>query len=290
MTSIPNEGDLVRYLLGRMPEEEREALERHYFGESELFERLLAAEADLADAFVRGELPKEDRVAFEERLRVSPIIRERERFARALLAHGEVPASGARSSLARRLALAAAAALVLGAGLFTIEALRLRGERERLLAERARLAAEVRRLEGEAGAANERLAALSRRVEELVAAARPRSPRVVALTLVPGLLRGSGDSNRLVVPPDVDAVDLDMPLEAAKQATFAVSLRRAAGKLVTAQTGLRPARGPSGPVLSMRVDGGRLPPGDYIVTVDGEREGRAPETVVEFALRVVHKP
>jgi hypothetical protein len=40
----------------------------------------------------------------------------------------------------------------------------------------------------------------------------------------------------------------------------------------------------------MRVDGGRLPPGDYIVTVDGEREGRAPETVVEFALRVVHKP
>ena len=58
---------LTRYLLGELPEEERSGLEAEYFADPELFARLLAAEDDLIDAYVRGALSTEARARFEER-------------------------------------------------------------------------------------------------------------------------------------------------------------------------------------------------------------------------------
>src|SRR6516164_9195159 len=75
---------LVRYLLGNLTEEEQVRLEGQAFDDREYLNALEAAEADLIDAYVRGELPQEQRSAFEVRFLVAPQRRRKVEFARAL--------------------------------------------------------------------------------------------------------------------------------------------------------------------------------------------------------------
>lgn len=66
--------DLARefeYLLGHMPRVDRETFQGLLIENSEMSERVLEAENELFDAYVRGELPGEWRPAFEERLLAS---------------------------------------------------------------------------------------------------------------------------------------------------------------------------------------------------------------------------
>ena len=73
-----------RYLLGDLDEREIERLERGLLEEPARLEQLEAAEAELIDRYVRGELPSGDRNRFERRLLPSARIRERVRTARSL--------------------------------------------------------------------------------------------------------------------------------------------------------------------------------------------------------------
>lgn len=73
-----------RYLLGEMSDEERGALEDRYFREAKLADEIGAAEDDLIDGYVRGELPAPEREALERVLRDAPGMRERVANARAL--------------------------------------------------------------------------------------------------------------------------------------------------------------------------------------------------------------
>lgn len=77
---------LTRYLLGELPEEERSRLEAEYFADPGLFARLLAAEDDLIDAYVRGALSAEAQARFEERFCRSGEQVQRIAFASALKA------------------------------------------------------------------------------------------------------------------------------------------------------------------------------------------------------------
>jgi hypothetical protein len=77
------DGLLRRYLLGELPEEEAEELERR-FGDNEFFELAEAVEADLLAAAARGELAPAERKLILERLASSPQGRERLALARAL--------------------------------------------------------------------------------------------------------------------------------------------------------------------------------------------------------------
>jgi hypothetical protein len=89
---------LVRYLLGELPAGERTRLEEDYFAEAGAFERLLAAEDELIDDYVRGGLNARERELFESRFLTNDRRRERVEFARAL-----------RGALARERAAAAPA-------------------------------------------------------------------------------------------------------------------------------------------------------------------------------------
>src|SRR5215472_3372564 len=75
---------LVRYLLGNLTEEEQVRVEDQAFDDREYLNALEAAEVDLIDAYVRGELPREQRSAFESRFLVVPQRRRKVEFARAL--------------------------------------------------------------------------------------------------------------------------------------------------------------------------------------------------------------
>jgi hypothetical protein len=77
-------GQLIRYLLHQMPEEERAALAEQWFTAPEFHEELEQTEAELLDAYVRGELAVEERRQVEAYLLGSESQRSKLVFARAL--------------------------------------------------------------------------------------------------------------------------------------------------------------------------------------------------------------
>jgi hypothetical protein len=56
---------LRRYLLGGLAAEEQLALEQQLMTDQDLFDRLLRAEEELIDEYARGQIPNEEKQAFE---------------------------------------------------------------------------------------------------------------------------------------------------------------------------------------------------------------------------------
>jgi len=74
----------LKYLLGDLSEDRQVDVEDRAFADREFLDALEAAEADLIDAWVRGELSPSERRAFERRFLTSPQRRNKVEFARAL--------------------------------------------------------------------------------------------------------------------------------------------------------------------------------------------------------------
>lgn len=85
---MQNVGDkdemMVRYLLGELSAEERQNVEEQYFQDDRLFEEFLAAEGELIDDYVQGELPEEVRGKFEAQFLSTPQGRRKVELSRAL--------------------------------------------------------------------------------------------------------------------------------------------------------------------------------------------------------------
>lgn len=74
----------MRYLLGALPQDDEIRIEETFFADDAKFEELEIAEADLIDAYVQKDLSPEDQRQFEAKLRASPPLLERVKFARLL--------------------------------------------------------------------------------------------------------------------------------------------------------------------------------------------------------------
>jgi hypothetical protein len=87
--SVQNVGDkdevMVRYLLGELSAEERRAVEEQYFHDDQLFEEFLAAEGELIDGYVQGQLPEEVREKFEAQFLATPEGRRKVELSRAVM-------------------------------------------------------------------------------------------------------------------------------------------------------------------------------------------------------------
>ena len=79
-----DEALLQKYLLGDLSEQEQVVVEDRAFAEPGYLAALEGVEADLIDAYVRGELSQTDRRQFERRFLTSPQRRNKVEFARAL--------------------------------------------------------------------------------------------------------------------------------------------------------------------------------------------------------------
>ena len=75
---------LIAYLLGKLSEQEEGSLEALYFSDEAAHEALLAAEDELIDCYVAGELPGADRDRFERLFLIDPTRRERVEIASEL--------------------------------------------------------------------------------------------------------------------------------------------------------------------------------------------------------------
>ena len=118
--STDDETKMIQYLLGQMDPEEQARLEERYMADPESRQELEAAERDLIDQYVRGELA--DPEQFEKYFLNSPRRRQKVEFARALMQSlGRAPVSPEKShisflNLRLRAWLPVAATLVLAVG------------------------------------------------------------------------------------------------------------------------------------------------------------------------------
>src|SRR6185503_3931374 len=87
MKGSDNQETIVNYLLGIMPEAERERFELRYLEDESLFAELQEIEDELIDDYVNGVLTTEQREPFEKYFLSSPERRKKVRFARDLTEH-----------------------------------------------------------------------------------------------------------------------------------------------------------------------------------------------------------
>jgi hypothetical protein len=85
MTKVsPNTSHIVRYLLGRLPDDEQTGFEEQLLESEALFEALKEVESELIDEYVGDALSADDRQQFEDYFLTRPERRARVEFARAL--------------------------------------------------------------------------------------------------------------------------------------------------------------------------------------------------------------
>ncbi len=248
-----NEELIVGYLLGDLPEEKQSEVEDRAFQDEQYLQEILAAESDLINEYVRGELSGRARQQFESRFLASAERRRKVEFARALvrvapefaakekraIAPAAVRGPGTLAAFLRglnpaaRFSLAAAALIVvIGLSWFVAESLRLRSELSELRAEQQSREREQQVLQQQIAEEQARREDLSAQLErereagersqqlidelerELEKSATPPSqPAVVSLALWPGISRSGGARPKLVLPQDARRVRIQIGVE-----------------------------------------------------------------------------
>lgn len=80
----PDDGQIRRYLLGQLEEDELGQLEEKMMADNELFDRVLLAEDDMVEEYVQDELSESDRAGFKASFLSTPEGRQQVAYAKAL--------------------------------------------------------------------------------------------------------------------------------------------------------------------------------------------------------------
>lgn len=297
---------MTHYLLGKLPETERDVYEQQWFVDKAQFAQFCEAENALIDAYVRGNLAAEDRALFEQKFLTMPARRERVQAARVLMYEiDRQPVTPETISFRQRLlaffrfpqlipGLALASCLLLaafGVWWFASTNQRLRGQLEQA---NANASEQQRRLqELETSLTNER-AANARLQEGLTArqtasptaspiispTASPAVPSTLLFTLPAGVLRGEGSEARrsLKIVKGIERVQLHVPLPEHEFAKFAVSLRTADGKEIMHWSSIKsPSTKRGASSLWLFVPAKLLNAGDFVLILNGINAQRQSE-------------
>jgi hypothetical protein len=290
VTASPVDASVLRqYLLGRLPEAERERFEESYFGDDEVFARLLVAEEELTSDYLADNLSDQDRERFEEEFLTTAGGREHVRFARAV---ARVSAAELESGTGRAVPSALhgrwwwqwAAAAVLLASLVPsvwmfVENRRIREELARSEASRE----ELGRLEQ---GAREQAATEAAKAQQLEARLGERPSAVLSLSLLP-VLRDSGRSPTVVIREQVAAVVLQIGLPPIPDANaLRLTLTRRPGAVVSRVDYLQPRRFIEEGVLTVTVPAALLSAGVYEATLEHLPARGAPEPLHTYEFRV----
>jgi hypothetical protein len=279
----PSDDTLVRYLLGRLPGEQSEALDERSIVDAAFAERLRAIEHDLADAYVRGELSPDERLRWERTCGASAAGQDQVRLADALARAERRRTPIARLSPAPRsvhrmspralgLAAAAALALLIGAGYV----LRRDAPSAESVAVQPTPAVPVGRSPTPSPPAS--------------GGGPPSLPSIVALTLA-APTRSLSDAPVLSIPAGTTDARLTLLLEAAGFSRYAVDLRDlASGRIVWRVADLVPAGSADGPALTVTVPANAFHSGRFALDVYGA-DSRGGDLIGTYPLRVdVKKP
>lgn len=299
--SQQNQPEVVkRYVLGVLPEEERERFEQGYFSDNSLFEEVELTEDDLVDRYVRGELAKDDNRLFEQALSRSPRLNERVEFAKVLsskttpqpppkvapvsepgfwqrLFSPEQQAFRLASGFAVMLLLIGSVAVVIAwmnlrqqsTGLAAREA-ELKQRNEAVAksiaaeqAENARRATDLQKTAAELEAQRQSIQ------QQLETADRPLN-LIAYLSLQPGPTRSPGDrSSEFTLNKNYSTLNLKLPLIDSDYPRYRVVVLTPEQKVVSSPRTLTAKRTASGNFLNLSLPLKGMSPGDYLVRVEG---------------------
>src|SRR6185503_19950791 len=83
---MDNDGILVQYLLGELPEEQQQQIEQRAFADDEFYRRITEVEVDLRCAYAQGTLTLAQKKLFEKRFLIFADERKRVALARDMIA------------------------------------------------------------------------------------------------------------------------------------------------------------------------------------------------------------
>jgi hypothetical protein len=300
---------LVRYLLGRLSDEEAERLDEAAVVDDEVADRLRCVENDLVDAYVSGTLDRDTRERFESVYLASPRRREKVRFAESFLKvvdqtaapdttepsftapePDEIQRSSARPETNDRAlrsrfvwSLAAAALLFLGCGVLLLENVRLRNAWSAAQRESASL---DQRTQSLANQLQEQRAANSETLKALDRVRAAESVPVTALVLLPPT-RAVGPVSTIAVPAGTSAVAFDLRLETNDFARYQVALRDpATNRIVWRSETLTPSASGRPLTISVTVPAGFLKPQHYSLELTGRSLAGVSESVGSYGFQV----
>jgi hypothetical protein len=285
---------LRQYLLGELPGDEMEALERRLLSEDELFELAEALEAEVLEDYSRGALTPPQRAAVARFLAASPEGRLRLAVIRGLAdvagrpAAGTAPPAGKILAFPRPLvnlerprvrAAAIAAMLVISAGAVWLATLVPAPPGSKVA---NRIPATP--LESPLPEPGPRPSAPPDHLAEKPAP--PPSPIVFIATVALSNLRGEEEVPTIGIPARTDAVELRLTLPAGDEGypSYRVVLNGGSGGEIARSEGLHPGKGGR---LTLHVDAGRLAAGRYSLEVQGVTSDGSTEDLAfpEFDVR-----
>jgi len=286
---------MAQYLLGQLSEQEQAELEKRYLADDSCFEELLAVEDDLRDAYVREELSKTDREAFERQLLSAPRQKQKQGFARALRERLLQSAAPNRqtphlfvkwNSLLRvlktqsRLVLIPAMSLILAILIMGIWRL-------------GRQSVQPLQTRKAPGAVAPTTGPSTNQAPPVQTQRSPELPEpeggTIAVVLSPGLVRGGDQNSRtVVISPDVSRVRLEARFEGDYPSYEAV-LQTAENKRIWSEGSLKDQSFRGGKRILFELSSSLLSAGDYILILRGMPAAGSPETVAEYAFRVAVK-
>jgi hypothetical protein len=284
---------MAQYLLGQLSEQEQAELEERYLADDSCFEELLAVEDDLRDAYVRDELSKPERDAFDQRLLSAPRQKQKQEFARALRERLLQSAAPNRqkphlflewNSLLR--ILKTRSRLVLIPAISVALAILIVGSW--WLGRRSTQRLQSRNASGVVAPTTGPPSNQAPQVQESPELREPEG-RTIAVLLSPGLVRGGEQKSRaVVILPDVRRVRFEARFEGDYPSYEAV-LQTAENKRIWSKGNLKDQSFPGGKRILFELPSSLLPTGDYILTLRGMPAAGGPETVAEYAFRVAVK-
>ena len=309
-------GQVERYYLGRLTDEEQRDLETRCFEDDGLFAALMEGQTDLVHAYVRGRMSSSDREAFETHFLATPAGRRKVDLTRTLLeAIGElgeerggsvasVPTANRKWSDWLRasqvtghrwMPAATLAATVIVATALVVDDWRVRGRLERLTDDYGSLTKREQDARQVSEAERARADRLSEALRQVQSKGRPVSEQlptlagsVAALPLAPGLARADGTAAELRIRRGVTIALFELALDNAESVrSYRVVIETADGREVWRQdtSGFPPAGAQAAVVVA--VDAATLEPGAHIVRLQQRTPSAQAETIHTYQFHVV---
>jgi len=299
---LVHDRQLVRYLLGLLSDDEAERVDRLSVASDEVAWRLRIAEDDLVDAYVRGTLDAEAIERFESFYLSTERRRQKVTFARTFVAAIDRTGGSSKSPSLRRAAvprswkvwrLAAAAAMLLVAGLALREYLRLRTDLTVAQSVSAGLSNRARELERQLNDAREADAETARQLESIrargSAQALSSSPPAIALVLLPQT-RSVGPIATVAVPDGVSVVELELQLESNDFARYQAVLKDpGTNRIVWRRDRIMVRAGGRTPRAALGIPAGVLKPQHYSLELNGTNASGDAEVAGSYVFQVVRR-
>lgn len=261
------------YLLGNLPQKNLAELEVRLLADKGFYEELLAAEDELIDEYLADALSSAERESFESHFLITPERQKKLRFSKAFRRYvklnevayprEETTKSERRTSLAGKLWSVKSSLLpwspnrnrvlvfsLIAALVFAISWMVFRNQSSETSVQR-------------------------------------QSHNILKIALISGSTRGEGATQKVLVAPGVDSVQLELELARNEYKSFSAELLTPENNLLTTIEGIRPdvTNGHVYFILPAQI----LKPGDYQVRLDGITESGSKEPVDIYRFRVVNR-